>query len=210
MYSVVQSDWDQLMSDLHKALADIGSIRSQMAAGTLFRGFGPQVVALTGLLAITLAAAQTAWPVLAPDRVTAIAAWVGLALLSGGLVGTEMLARTKRHHGGLADAMLFQAAAHFLTVGLTGALIGLIILNAAPDIVWMQVGGGLLAAIRFLPRPVAWIAAWYIAAGAIVLMWSCQTLSLSPWAMGVPFGAGQLMLAAVLYLAQGGDDGEAN
>ena len=36
------------MQDLHKALADIGSIRQQIAAGTMFRGFGPAVVATTG------------------------------------------------------------------------------------------------------------------------------------------------------------------
>lgn len=55
------------MSDLHKALADIGNIRLQLAAGTMFRGFGPSVMATTGLIALATALAQTAWPGLAGD-----------------------------------------------------------------------------------------------------------------------------------------------
>ncbi len=40
------------MSDLDKALADIFAIRSQIAAGTAFRGYGPAAVAVTGGLAL--------------------------------------------------------------------------------------------------------------------------------------------------------------
>src|SRR5260370_41457455 len=36
------------MRDLDKALADIFAIRSQIAAGTAFRGYGPATVAATG------------------------------------------------------------------------------------------------------------------------------------------------------------------
>src|SRR5260370_29898505 len=36
------------MRDLDKALADIFTIRSQIAAGTAFRGYGPATVAATG------------------------------------------------------------------------------------------------------------------------------------------------------------------
>src|SRR5260370_1683744 len=36
------------MRDLDKALADIFAIRSQIAAGTAFRGYGPATIAATG------------------------------------------------------------------------------------------------------------------------------------------------------------------
>ena len=49
------------MLDLHKALADIESIRSQVARGTQFRGYGPATVALTGVLAIVAAGIQSVW-----------------------------------------------------------------------------------------------------------------------------------------------------
>ena len=45
------------MSDLDKALADIFAIRSQIAAGTAFRGYGPAAVAATGGLALLTAIA---------------------------------------------------------------------------------------------------------------------------------------------------------
>jgi hypothetical protein len=46
------------MRDLDKALADITAIRSQMARGTEFRGYGPMTVAATGVLAIFAAVLQ--------------------------------------------------------------------------------------------------------------------------------------------------------
>ena len=50
--------------------------------------------------------------------------------------------------------------------------------------------------------------AWYFVAGASVLMLAGQTRMLSPWAMGVPFGVGQFLLAAIFHIACGGDDDE--
>ena len=55
------------MSDLCRALSDIGDIRQQLAAGTLFRGFGPLVLCITGGLALMTAAAQAIWPELAGE-----------------------------------------------------------------------------------------------------------------------------------------------
>jgi hypothetical protein len=40
------------MSDLHKALGDISSIRRQMAQSTEFRGYGPATLAATGAIAV--------------------------------------------------------------------------------------------------------------------------------------------------------------
>ena len=46
------------MQDLDKALADITAIRSQMARGAEFRGYGPMTVAATGGLALVAAVIQ--------------------------------------------------------------------------------------------------------------------------------------------------------
>ena len=40
------------MRDLDKALADIIAIRSQLAAGTAFRGYGPATIAATSGVAL--------------------------------------------------------------------------------------------------------------------------------------------------------------
>src|SRR5262245_8637423 len=203
------------MRDLHKALADIGNIRLQLAAGTMFRGFGPPVIAATGLLALVAAAVQAFWLEAHPDPIVFLGGWVAVAVVAAVLIGLEMLARTRRHHGGLADAALFNAVEHFLPFGAAGAVIGLILSRFAPETVWMLpglwqmlIGLGLFASLRFLPRSVALAGAWYFLAGAAVLMLASETRSLSPWAMGVPFGVGQFLLAAILHVALGDTDAE--
>jgi len=98
------------MRDLDKALADIFTIRSQIAAGTAFRGYGPAAVAATGGLALATALVQWLWledPTGHP--LIFLAGWAAAALVSGGMIWTEMQARSRRHHSGLADAMIHQA-----------------------------------------------------------------------------------------------------
>lgn len=200
------------MSDLNKALADIVNIRLHLAAGTMFRGFGPAVIAATGALALAAAAAQSRLdPV--PNADSYVAVWTAVAIVSAALIGAEMVARSRRHHGGLADAMLFQAVEHFLPVGIAGAVIGAIVLRFAPDVAWLLpglwqilLGVGLFVAMRFLPRSIAIAAAWYLVSGAVVLILASQSRTLSAWLMGLPFGIGQLMMAGLLHVAMRSDD----
>ena len=68
------------MLDLHKALADIESIRSQVARGTQFRGYGPATVALTGVLAILAAGIQSVWLEDAREQIIGyLVLWIGTA-----------------------------------------------------------------------------------------------------------------------------------
>ena len=204
------------MQDLHKALADIGSIRQQVAAGTMFRGFGPTVVAATGLLAAVTAAVQSIWlDALGRHPVVFLAVWAATAAISAALIGAEMIARTRRHHGGLADAMLINAVEQALPAGVAGGAVALVLIQLAPETLWVLpglwqvlVGLGIFASVRSLPRAVAWAGTWYVAAGVVVLALSSQTQALSPWAMGLPFVIGQLLLAAILHFAFGAADGE--
>jgi hypothetical protein len=204
------------MQDLHKALADIGSIRQQVAAGTMFRGFGPTVVATTGLLAAVTATVQSIWLADAGDQPIAfLFVWAATAAVSAALIGAEMIARTRRHHGGLADAMLINAVEQALPAGVAGVAIALVLMQFAPETLWVLpglwqvlVGLGIFASVRSLPRAVAWVGAWYVATGVVVLALSSQTQALSPWAMGVPFIVGQLLLAGILHFAYGDADGE--
>jgi hypothetical protein len=204
------------MPDLDKALADIGSIRQQLAAGTMFRGFGPAVIAVTGVLALVTAVAQSIWlddPTGQP--LLFFASWLVASAASAALIGAEMIARTRRHHSGLADAMILNAIEQFLPAGAAGVAIGVVLFEFAPFSLWMLPGLwqilvslGLFAAVRSLPRAVALAAAWYFVAGVGVLMLSSQTQALSPWAMGIPFVVGQLLLAAILHLAFASSDDE--
>ena len=71
------------MQDLNRALEDISAIRSQMARGTEFRGYGPMTVAATAVLAALAAAVQALWlPSPALNIFGYLALWTATALLS--------------------------------------------------------------------------------------------------------------------------------
>ena len=65
-------------------VAIVGSAfeRLQLAAGTMFRGFGPPVIAATGLLALVTAAVQALWFDAPPDPIVFLGAWVAVAIVS--------------------------------------------------------------------------------------------------------------------------------
>ncbi len=204
------------MRDLDKALADIFAIRSQIAAGTAFRGYGPAAVAATGGLALLTALLQFLWlddPTARP--LAFFSGWAAAALVSGVMIWIEMLARTRRHHSGLADAMIHQAVEQFLPAGVAGALLAVMLPKFAPETLWMLPGLwqvfvslGVFASVRSLPRTVAFAGAWYFVSGFAVLLLASQSHTLSPWTMGLPFVIGQLLMAALLHFASGETDVE--
>lgn len=202
------------MSELDKALADIVDIRSRLAADTLFRGFGPLVIALTGGLAIGMAFLQSTWSqTFAGDNETYLLWWTATALVCAGMIGSEMISRTYREHGGLADAMLIGAIENFIPAGLSGAAIGVVILQFAPNASWLLPGLwqvlvalGLFSAARNLPRSIKLVAGWYLVSGICVLIIAAKYFAqpgdvLSTWLMGFPFAIGQLSMAVVLKLS---------
>jgi hypothetical protein len=204
------------MQDLDRALADIFAIRSQIAAGTAFRGFGPAAIAATGGLALMCAVAQFLWlddPNGQP--LVFFAGWTVTAIVSAAIIWVEMQARSRRHHSGLADAMIHQAVEQFLPAAVAGALLTVVLARFAPDTLWMLpglwqllVGLGIFASARSLPRSVGLAGAWYFVAGFTTLVLVSGDHALSPWTMGVPFGVGQLLMAAILHFASGEADAE--
>ena len=204
------------MSDLDKALADIIAIRSQLAAGTAFRGYGPAAVAATGVVALVAAILQFCWlddP--GRDPVAFFTGWALAAVLSAVMIWTEMWARLRRHHSGLADAMIHQAIEQFLPAGVAGVLLAAMLWKFAPETLWMLPGLwqilvslGIFASVRSLPRTVALAGAWYFVAGFAVLILASQSHGLSPWTMGLPFAVGQSLMAAILYVASGETDAD--
>jgi hypothetical protein len=206
----------QQMRDLDKALADILTIRSQIAAGTAFRGYGPAAVAATSGVALITAVLQFLWlddPTGHP--LTFFLGWAAAALLSGAMIWIEMLARSRRHHSGLADAMIHQAIEQFLPAAIAGVLLAVMLWKFASETLWMLPGLwqvlvslGVFASVRSLPRTVAFAGAWYFVAGFTSVLLASQSHTLSPWIMGLPFVIGQLLMAALLHFASGDNDVE--
>jgi predicted benzoate:H+ symporter BenE len=212
MYFAVQSE--NRMNDLNKALGDIGNIRRQLAHTTEFRGYGPSTLASTGVLAVAAAGAQALW---LPDPANHIAAylsiWIWTAALSAAVIGMEMYARTRRIHSGLADEMIHMAVEQFLPSVGVGGLVTLVLVRFDPGAAWMLPGLwqvifslGVFSSCRFLPRAVGAVGAWYLLTGLTSIALG-DDRALSAWAMGIPYGVGQVMVAGILLLnAKEGQD----
>src|SRR5277367_4641194 len=78
------------MTDLDRALAEIGAIRSQLARGERFHGLGPTAFASTGVLAILAAFGQARW-MPAPGIIPFLTLWIAVAAVSAGVIGLEMI-----------------------------------------------------------------------------------------------------------------------
>jgi len=200
--------------DKAKALADIVEIRSQIAAGTAFRGYGPVAIAFTALLGLGVAAAQSLWPIV-PSPAAFIIEWMATAVVCGTVIRIEMQGRSRRLHSGLADAMINQAIEHFLPATAASFFLPVLFLRFIPDAVWMVPGlwqifvsVGIFASARTLPRWMVLTGGWYFVTGFGCLLLGSATHALSPWMMGLPFFVGQAMMAAILYHWSGDADGE--
>jgi hypothetical protein len=204
------------MQDLDKALAEITEIRSQLARGIEFRGYGPLTVAATGMLALAAATVQAMWlPDPSASVLSYLVLWIATAAVSVVLIGIEMVARSRRIHRGLADEMIHAATEQFVPAGVAGALLTFVLYQFAPQTLWMLPGLwqivfslGFFASCRALPRPLFAIGVWYLAAGLMTLAFAGGAQAFSPWAMALPFGIGQLLMAAILHVSVGAHDGE--
>ncbi len=200
------------MKDLRQALSEIHTIRTQVARGTEFRGYGPASIAVSGILAFFVAAWQAQWMAKTskPDPVAWLAAWTATAAVAVLLTGTETFARARRVHVGFAREMVQSAVSQFLPAIVVGFLLTVVIVRVAAQECWMLPGLwelifslGVFASCRFLPQPMFAVGVWYLAAGLFCLAAGSTTQALSPWSMGIPFGVGQLLVAAVLQFGYG-------
>ena len=197
------------MRELNKALADILEIRTQIAAGTAFRGYGPTAIAATGAIGMLTAVLQSVRPDLfASSPAVFVLCWIATSIICAVAVRIEMHGRSRRLHSYLADAMINQAIELFMPAAAAGLFMPLFLLRFAPESVWLMPGAwqifvslGIFASVRSLPRNMAQAGGWYFVSGFVCLLWASTTRTMSPWMMGVPFFIGQMLMAAILYFS---------
>lgn len=189
------------MNDVESALHDIARIREQLAASTRFQGFAPPVVASTGGLSLLLAGWQSA------RGDGGLFAWTLLAAISVLMIGTEAILRARRLHRSMADRLLDTTLRRFMPTAMAGAILGLVVLTRAPEFsrllpgTWqLLIGVGIFAVRSNLPRAIAWAALFYFASGTVSLVLANEPGVPMPWLMGLPFGIGQVLVAAILHL----------
>jgi len=197
------------MRDVDTALSEIARIRDQLAASTRFEGFTPGIAAATGLLALALAGLQSAGVDPSATMVEMLVQWALLALVCALLIGADAVVRARRLHHAMAETMIGTTLRQFLPMGGAGAILATVLLLRAPGWaailpgLWqLLIAVGLFAALPILPRSLAWGAGWYLVAGTASLAIGAGAPDISPWIMGVPFGVGQMLIAALLLVAK--------
>jgi hypothetical protein len=196
------------MQDLEHALADIHLIRHQVARGTQFRGYGPGSIAVTGAAALAVAGGESLWGGRGSHELAVnLLIWIATAAASLLLSGIDTLRRARRVHVDLAEEMLHAAAEQFIPALAVGALLTVVLVRVVPGECWLLPGLweimfslGVFASCRFLPRPMFAVGLWYLAAGLGSLIVGSGPKVFLPWTMGIPFGVGQLLVAAVLKI----------
>jgi hypothetical protein len=193
--------------ELREALAQISEIRQQVARTEVFRGYRALPVAFSGVLALAAAGVQTVWiqdP--AKNLMAYLALWVGAAGVSMLATGIEMYMHCRHSRDSLTPATTALAVGQFLPCVAAGGLVTVVLCTSAPDCLWMLPGLwavlfslGIFASYRLLPRTTFWVGLFYMIAGLMCLALAQGPAEFSPWAMGVPFGLGQLFAAGVLY-----------
>jgi hypothetical protein len=178
-----------------------------MARTEVFRGYRAMPVALSGLLALTTALFQSVWltePTEHPKRYLAL--WIGAAVISALAAGTEMVMRSKQSASSWTRQITWLAVEQFIPCLIAGGLLTVVLYQEAPESLWMLPGLwqilfslGIFASCRLLPRTTFIVAVFYLVSGLATLTLAKGEAALSPWAMGLPFGVGQLLAAFVLY-----------
>ena len=192
---------------LREALSQINEIRQQMADAQVFRGYRSATTAFTALVAAGAAAAQARWVPEPAQQVNAyLAVWCAAALVSIVVVAVEMVVRCRRADSVLQSQITRVVADQFVPSLVAGGLLTLVVARFAADGAWMLPGLwaitfslGVFASRRFLPRSIFVVGGYYLLAGLYCLTLDRHSAALSPWTMGIMFGAGQVLTAAVLY-----------
>lgn len=193
--------------ELRDALLQVSEIRRQMARTETFRGYRSVPAALSGLVAVVTALVQ---PVVVPDPQADpqryVMLWVVAAGISLALTAGEMIIRCGRAISPWTRQMAVMAAEQFLPCTIAGGAVTLVLLGEGPGELSLLPGMwgvifslGVFASSRLLPRPIFFVALYYLAAGLASLAFARGPLAFSAWSMGLTFGGGQLMTAAVLY-----------
>jgi hypothetical protein len=196
-----------MQQHLDQALDQIAEIRRAVSRGQLFRGYRAQTTAFTGVLAIVVAALQPAiirhpWQ----ELPLYLCLWGGVAIVSAAIFGTELFIRMRRLASPLQTERTADAVERFIPSLAAGAILTVVFFRFLTPQSWMLPGLwavcfslGIFASRTLLPRGIAVVGGYYLIAGCMNLVLARGLHAFSPWAMGLTFGIGQLLAAAVLY-----------
>lgn len=189
--------------DFPRALTQIAEIHQQIAKGEIYRGYKPLPIAASGMVGPLAALLQPAGAV---QPVGFVEYWTAIAVLAG-LVGVSEIAFNYVVHEGASGRRRTRRVVGQFVPGVVGAAIltaGFV--HVSPDLVallpgvWaICFGIGIFSSRPYLPRRSGLVALFYFAAGSVLLWTADLHAPLHGWGVGITFGVGQLLGAAVLY-----------
>jgi hypothetical protein len=193
--------------DPRQAAVQIAEIQSRLSHAQTFRGYRSITVAATGLLALAAAAVQ---PLLVPHPSQTPLLWLGLwlvvAIIGAVGVGFELAVRCRRSGSPWFVRLTVSAVSRFLPCIVAGAAVTAALALSAPETLWLLPGLwavlfslGVFASCTVMPREIAWVGVFYLAAGIACLLFASGATAFAPEAMAIPFGTGQLLTAGILY-----------
>ncbi|REJ89190.1 MAG: hypothetical protein DWQ34_20285 [Planctomycetota bacterium] len=192
---------------LSDALTQIDQIRGQVDRARVYRGYRSIPVGLSALFAVAAAGLQ-AWLLNDPlaQLEVYVAIWGGAALLSLIAAGSEIVVRYTRSASDGERARTRAAVGQFLPCLLCGGLLTLAMLLTGQEAAWLLpalwsilFSMGIFSSLRVLPPGFASVAMFYLLCGVANVLFAQGAAALAPWTMAIPFGAGQLWTAGLLY-----------
>jgi hypothetical protein len=177
-----------------------------LARNAQFRPYGSVALAATGALALAAAALQALW-LKEPSRQMAayLTIWVATATVSLTVICIDALARARRTQLVQGKPLFLIALGQFMPAVVAGLTLTVVLLRCAPQSLWMLPGLwqvlfslGVFTCYQYLPVQMSVAGVWYLTTGLTCLALGSSERALSPEAMGVPFGIGQLLVASIL------------
>ena len=191
---------------IDQALEDLAEIRSSLNRAETFRGYRSASILATSVVAWVGCIIQSRWVNQeSPELGSFLTLWIRIAMFCAVLSFGEVVVRYWRA-GPMFRHMTRSAVGPMLPALLTGFALTVVIAWVAPQVGWMLpglwsivFGLGVAASARFLPRLVSLVALYFVLSGLIGIVLSARGWAYSPWLMGISFGGGQMLTAAILY-----------
>ncbi len=196
--------------DLHDALSQLDHIQKQLAHSATFRGYRSLPAALTAIMAVLAATAQTLWfPAVSQNPLQFVLLWVAVAVVCGFLQLLEIVVRAWRDGRQVTTRLTVRALEMLVPCLMSGACLTLALVCVAPESLWLLPGLwslllslGIFASLPVLPRPLSLVAFHYFLCGMGCLVIFRGPWAFSPWSMALTFGGGQLLASLLLYFTQ--------
>lgn len=190
--------------DLAEALDRIETIHTHLARGEQYRGYHPAALALSGVVGLIAGLAQ---PDL--DPIAFVRYWVVVGLSCAVLAGSATVYRYVTREDSLARRGTRIILRQFLPCLLAGVVLTVALsremwlehaIRLLPGLWALVYGLGVVSSLPYLPRLANLVAAWYLVIATVLLLGTDEALA-GP-GIGVTFGVGQLLAAAVLFFEE--------